>query len=85
MKEEDCDYPDDEQFGEWREAMEARGTYTYTANLRTKILDFGGFDSGIILIVKGWNSQAPKEFPGSLTQAILVGKMPIGRLGTRRY
>ena len=31
-----------------------------TANLRTKILDFRGFDSSGDL--KGWNSQARREF-----------------------
>ena len=35
-----------------------------TANLRTKILDFRGFDSNIILILNGWNSQAHREIPG---------------------
>ena len=34
-----------------------------TANLRTKTLDFRGFDSGVILIVKGWNFHAHWEFP----------------------
>ena len=33
-----------------------------TANLRTKILDFGGFDSSGILIPRGGSSYAQKEF-----------------------
>ena len=36
-----------------------------TANLRTKILDFRGFDSSRILSFKGWNSHIHGEFPGS--------------------
>ena len=35
-----------------------------TANLRTYIMDFRGFDASIILIVRGWNSQAHRKFPG---------------------
>ena len=35
----------------------------YTADLRTKILDFRGSDSGIINF-QGWNSQAHRELPG---------------------
>ena len=35
-----------------------------TANLPTNIVDFSGFDSSIMLICKGWNSQAHREFPG---------------------
>ena len=34
-----------------------------TPNLPTNIMDFRGFDSSIILIVKGWNSQAHGGFP----------------------
>ena len=37
-----------------------------TANLRTKILDFKGFDSSILDIkLKGWNSHVHAEFPQS--------------------
>ena len=28
-------------------------TWAHTANLRTKVLDFGGFDSSVLLTVKG--------------------------------
>ena len=41
------------------------------ANLRTKILDFGGFDSSRILILRGWNSQGHREFPGKLESSDL--------------
>jgi len=38
---------------------------TYTANLRTKILEFRVFDSNIIRIkFKGWYSHVHSEFPG---------------------
>ena len=33
-----------------------------TANLPTNIVDFRGFDSSIILMFKGWNSQAHRGF-----------------------
>ena len=53
-----------------------------TANLRTMILDFRGFDSSLVLIVRGWNSQAHREFPGSLESANLsreILRREIGR------
>ena len=34
------------------------------ANLRTKILDFGGLDSRIILILRGGILNVHREFPG---------------------
>ena len=37
-----------------------------TANLRTKILDLRGFDSSRISILRGWNSQAHREFSGNV-------------------
>ena len=40
------------------------------ANLLTKILDFRGFDSSIILI-KGWNSDVHRGFPGKLESSNL--------------
>ena len=43
-----------------------------TADLRTKILDFTGFDSSRILIVR--------NFPEILSQAILAGIILVGRL-----
>ena len=52
-----------------------------TANLRTKILDFRGFDSSIILIIRGWILMSTGNFPESLSQAILVGIILVGRLG----
>ena len=52
-----------------------------TANLRTKILYFGGFDSGSILSLGG-GIQRPLEDPQEcLSQAILVWIILVGRLG----
>ena len=43
-----------------------------TASLRTKIQDFRGFDSSVILIVKCGISRSVGSFPESLNRAILV-------------
>ena len=53
----------------------------FTANLRTNIRDFRGFDSSTILILKGEIPRPKGNFPESLTQASLVGIMLIERLG----
>ena len=45
-----------------------------TANLRTKILDFRGFDSSRILILRGGILMSIGSLPESLSQAILVGR-----------
>ena len=47
----------------------------YTANLLAKILDFRGFDSSIILTLKGGIARPIGNVPGSLSQAILAGIM----------
>ena len=56
-----------------------------TPNPPTNIVVFGGFDSSTMLILRGWNSQAHKDFlgilPENLTQAMLVGTMLVGKLG----
>ena len=52
-----------------------------TANLRTNIMDFGGFASSIILILRGGIPRPLGDLPESLSQAILVGIMLVGRLG----
>ena len=52
-----------------------------TANLRTKIMDFRGFDSNIILILRGGILISKGDFPESLSQEILVGVMLVGRSG----
>ena len=52
-----------------------------TANLRTDIMDFRGFDSSIILIIRGGIPRPTGDFPESLSQAILVGIILVGRLG----
>ena len=50
-------------------------------NLRTNIMDFRGFDSSIILILRGGILMSIEDFPKSLSQTILVGIMLVGRLG----
>ena len=51
------------------------------ANLRTKTLDVGGFDSSISLILRDGILMPIGDFLESLTQAMLVGVMLVGRLG----
>ena len=53
----------------------------HTANLRTKILDFRGFDSSMILILRGGIHRPIGNSPESLSQAILAGIILLGRLG----
>ena len=50
-------------------------------NLPTKILDFRGFDSSTILILRGGIARPIGNFPESVSQAMLVGIMLVGRLG----
>ena len=45
----------------------------YTPNLPTNIVDFGGFDSSIMLFVRGGILMSIVNFPESLSQAMLVG------------
>ena len=51
-----------------------------TANLRSKILDFGGSDSSIILKVEGGIPRPTENFPESLSHQIFVGRFLVGRL-----
>ena len=46
------------------------GIASNTANLCTNIIDFGGFDSSIILILRGGILMSIGDFPESLSQAI---------------
>ena len=64
-------------WGTIREHINCRFT---TANLRTSMMDFRGFDSSIILILRDGILRPMGNFPESLSQAILVGIM-LGRLG----
>ena len=52
-----------------------------TANLPTNIVGFGGLDSSIILIYRGGIPTSIGNFPESLSRAMLVGTMLVGRLG----
>ena len=47
----------------------------------TKILDFRGFDSSRILTLRGGILVSIGDVPESLSQAMLVGIMLVGRLG----
>ena len=58
-------------------------TSTSMANLRTKILDFGGFDLSIILILRGGIPMPIGNSQESLSRQILVGIIVVGRLGVR--
>ena len=49
-------------------------TRTLTAHLRTKILDFRGFDSSRILILWGGILRSIGNFPESLSQRILASR-----------
>ena len=51
------------------------------ANVRTKILEFRGFDSSIILILRHGVPRLVRNFPEMLSQAVLVGVISVGRLG----
>ena len=51
-----------------------------TANLRTKTPSFRGSDPRIVLISRGGILMSMGMFPESLSQAILVGIVLIGRL-----
>ena len=53
------------------------------ADLRTNIMEFRGLDSSIILILRGGIPRPKGDFPESLSQAILVGIMLVGRLGVQ--
>ena len=44
-------------------------------------MDFRGFDSSIILIIRGGILRPIGDAPESLTQAMLVGEILVGRMG----
>ena len=53
-----------------------------TANLPSNIVDFRGFDSSIILMLRGGILMAIGDFPESLSRAMLVGIIVlVGKLG----
>ena len=53
------------------------------ADFRTNIMDFRGFDSSIILILRGGILMSTGSFSESLSQAILVGIMLVGKSGVQ--
>ena len=52
-----------------------------TPNLATNIVGFRGFDSSIMLCLRGGMFMSIGNLPESLTRAMLVGTMLVGRLG----
>ena len=58
---------------------------TITPNLPTNIVDFRGFDSSTILVQRGGILMSVGDFPGSLSQAMLVGTGLVGRLGVHLF
>ena len=59
----------------------AHRTRLLAANLRTNIMGLRGFDSSMIFILRGGIPRPIGDFPESLSQAMLVGIMLVGRLG----
>ena len=55
--------------------------HVVTPNPPTNIVDVRGFDSSIILISRGGILMFIGNLPESLSQAMLVGTMLVGRLG----
>ena len=54
-----------------------------TANLRTKILDLRGFDSSVILTLRGGILRPTGQFLDNLSQHVLVEIILVGRLGVQ--
>ena len=50
-------------------------------NLLTEVLDFRGFDSSRIFILRGGIPRPIGDFPGILSQRILAGIILVGREG----
>ena len=71
--------------GRWRiRCRTPRRVARGTANLRTTILDFRGFESNIILISRGGILMSMGNSPESSSQQMFVGIIFVGRLGTGR-
>ena len=49
----------------------------------TKILDFGGFDSSRILVLRGGTLMSTGNFLEGLSQGVLAGIILVGRLGAK--
>ena len=58
---------------------------TIPPNLPTNIVDFRGFDSSMMSISRGGVYRPIGDFPESLSQAMLVGIMLVGRFGVIIY
>ena len=62
-----------------------RSQRPFTASLRTKILDFRGFDSRVISILRGGIVMSIGIFPDVLNRRILVGIILVGGSGVIRW
>ena len=65
----------------WRNGRRSSSSQVATANLRKQILNFRGFDSSRILIVRGGMLMPIGNFPEIMSQGILAGIILAGRLG----
>ena len=80
-------HPDEqslERDGALRCQLSQKSPTARTPNLHTNIVDFTGLDSSIILISRGGIPRPIGNFPQSLSQAMLVGTMLVGRLSVPR-
>ena len=67
--------------GYWSCASRSTLQGQITANFRTNIMDFRGFDSSIVLTERGEIPKPIGNLSESLSQAILAGTILAGRLG----
>ena len=61
--------------------INTKNTLCYPPNPPTNIVGFRGFDSSMMLIERGGIPRPIGDFPESLSQAMLLGTMLVGRLG----
>ena len=64
---------------------DSKNAVGFTLNLLTNIVDFGGFASIIMLTLRGGIRICIGDFAESVSQAIVVGIMLVGRLGVLLY
>ena len=57
------------------------GREASTLNLRTTILDVRGFDSSMILMLRGGILMSIGNYPEHLSEPILAERILVGRLG----
>ena len=62
----------------------SKHTVCYAQSPYCVIVDFRGFDSSVILILRGGIPRFTGDFPESLRQAMLVGITLVGKVGVVR-